>query len=113
MSELVRGYEVVIGFETHAQLSTNSKIFSRASTQFGAEANTQACPVDIALPGTLPVMNRAAVQRAIEYFEYNLKVQFGFDFDFKKRIKINDHHVDQTNSMLLNGVHVFFVGTNR
>ena len=67
MSELVRGYEVVIGFETHAQLSTNSKIFSRASTQFGAEANTQACPVDIALPGTLPVMNRAAVQRAIEF----------------------------------------------
>ena len=67
MSELVRGYEVVIGFETHAQLSTDSKIFSRASTQFGAEANTQACPVDIALPGTLPVMNRAAVQRAIEF----------------------------------------------
>lgn len=67
MSELVRGYEVVIGFETHAQLSTKSKIFSRASTQFGAEANTQACPVDIALPGTLPVMNRAAVQKAIEF----------------------------------------------
>ena len=64
---LVRGYEVVIGFETHAQLSTQSKIFSRAATAFGAEANTQACAVDLALPGTLPVMNRGAVQRAIEF----------------------------------------------
>jgi len=63
---LVRGYEVVIGFETHAQLSTQSKIFSRASTAFGAEPNTQACAVDLALPGTLPVMNKGAVERAIE-----------------------------------------------
>jgi len=63
--KLIRGYEVVIGLETHAQLSTVSKIFSGASTAFGAEANTQACPVDLALPGTLPVMNRAAVDRAI------------------------------------------------
>ncbi|SFP15563.1 aspartyl/glutamyl-tRNA(Asn/Gln) amidotransferase subunit B [Variovorax sp. OK605] len=62
---LVRGYEVIIGFETHAQLSTNSKIFSRASTAFGAEPNTQACAVDLALPGTLPVMNKGAVERAI------------------------------------------------
>jgi aspartyl-tRNA(Asn)/glutamyl-tRNA(Gln) amidotransferase subunit B len=64
---LVRGYEVVIGFETHAQLSTRSKIFSRAATAFGAEPNTQACAVDLALPGTLPVMNRGAVERAIEF----------------------------------------------
>ena len=63
---LVRGYEVVIGFETHAQLSTQSKIFSRAATAFGAEPNTQACAVDLALPGTLPVMNKGAVERAIE-----------------------------------------------
>jgi aspartyl-tRNA(Asn)/glutamyl-tRNA(Gln) amidotransferase subunit B len=63
---LVQGYEVVIGFETHAQLSTQSKIFSRASTAFGAEPNTQACAVDLALPGTLPVMNIGAVERAIE-----------------------------------------------
>ena len=61
----IRGYEVVIGLETHAQLSTVSKIFSGASTQFGAAANTQACAVDLALPGTLPVMNRGAVERAI------------------------------------------------
>jgi len=65
-AKLVHGYEVVIGFETHAQLSTESKIFSRASTAFGAEPNTQACAVDLALPGTLPVMNRAAVECAIQ-----------------------------------------------
>ena len=65
-SLLVQGYEVVIGFETHTQLSTQSKIFSRASTAFGAEPNTQACAVDLALPGTLPVMNRGAVERAIQ-----------------------------------------------
>ena len=63
---LVQGYEVIIGFETHAQLSTASKIFSRASTAFGAEPNTQACAVDLALPGTLPVMNKGAVERAIK-----------------------------------------------
>ena len=67
MSKLVQGYEVVIGFETHAQLSTHSKIFSRASTAFGAEPNTQACAVDLALPGTLPVMNKGAVERAIQF----------------------------------------------
>ncbi|MEY2872686.1 MAG: Asp-tRNA(Asn)/Glu-tRNA(Gln) amidotransferase subunit GatB [Pseudomonadota bacterium] len=66
-SLLVRGYEVVIGFETHAQLSTQSKIFSGASTRFGAEPNTQACAVDLALPGSLPVMNRGAVERAIQF----------------------------------------------
>jgi aspartyl-tRNA(Asn)/glutamyl-tRNA(Gln) amidotransferase subunit B len=66
-SLLVQGYEVVIGFETHAQLSTNSKIFSRASVAFGAEPNTQACAVDLALPGTLPVMNKGAVERAIQF----------------------------------------------
>jgi aspartyl-tRNA(Asn)/glutamyl-tRNA(Gln) amidotransferase subunit B len=64
-SLLVQGYEVVIGFETHTQLATQSKIFSRAATAFGAEPNTQACAVDLALPGTLPVMNREAVACAI------------------------------------------------
>jgi len=67
MSKLIQGWEVVIGFETHAQLSTQSKIFSRASTAFGAQPNTQACAVDLALPGTLPVMNQGAVERAIEF----------------------------------------------
>ena len=67
MMKLIDDYEVVIGFETHAQLSTQSKIFSRAPTAFGAEPNTQACAVDLALPGTLPVMNKGAVERAIEF----------------------------------------------
>ncbi|GJH18507.1 Asp-tRNA(Asn)/Glu-tRNA(Gln) amidotransferase subunit GatB [Caballeronia novacaledonica] len=58
-------WEVVIGLETHAQLSTVSKIFSGAPTQFGASPNSQASPVDLALPGVLPVMNRGAVERAI------------------------------------------------
>lgn len=64
---LIRGYEVVIGLETHAQLSTASKIFSGASTAFGAPPNTQASVVDLALPGTLPVPNRGAVERAIRF----------------------------------------------
>ena len=67
MSKLVNGYEVVIGFETHTQLTTQSKLFSRASTSFGAEPNTNASAVDFALPGALPVMNKGAVQRAIEF----------------------------------------------
>ncbi|MFC3148737.1 Asp-tRNA(Asn)/Glu-tRNA(Gln) amidotransferase subunit GatB [Piscinibacterium candidicorallinum] len=60
-------WEVVIGIETHVQLSTTSKIFSGSSTQFGAAPNTQANAVDMALPGVLPVMNRGAVQRAIQF----------------------------------------------
>jgi aspartyl-tRNA(Asn)/glutamyl-tRNA(Gln) amidotransferase subunit B len=60
-------WEVVIGLETHAQLSTQSKIFSGSSTAFGAAPNTQASPVDLALPGVLPVLNRGAVERAIRF----------------------------------------------
>jgi len=60
-------WEVVIGLETHAQLSTASKIFSGASTAFGASPNSQASAVDIALPGVLPVLNKGAVERAIRF----------------------------------------------
>jgi len=60
-------WEVVIGLETHAQLSTASKIFSGASTAFGAEPNRQASVIDLALPGVLPVLNRGAVERAIRF----------------------------------------------
>ncbi|MBU3583670.1 Asp-tRNA(Asn)/Glu-tRNA(Gln) amidotransferase subunit GatB [Polynucleobacter sp. 15G-AUS-farblos] len=60
-------WEVVIGLETHAQLQTKSKIFSGASTRFGAEPNTQACAVDLALPGVLPVLNLQAVEHAIRF----------------------------------------------
>jgi aspartyl-tRNA(Asn)/glutamyl-tRNA(Gln) amidotransferase subunit B len=60
-------WEVVIGLENHVQLTTESKIFSGSPTAFGAEANTQASLVDLALPGALPVMNRGAVERAIRF----------------------------------------------
>lgn len=60
-------WEVVIGLEVHAQLSTRSKIFSGAATRYGAAPNTQACAVDIALPGVLPVLNKGAVERAIRF----------------------------------------------
>src|SRR5487761_2791163 len=60
-------WEVVIGLETHAQLATQSKIFSGASIAFGAAPNAQACAVDLALPGVLPVLNRAAVEHAIRF----------------------------------------------
>jgi aspartyl-tRNA(Asn)/glutamyl-tRNA(Gln) amidotransferase subunit B len=61
------GWEVVIGLETHVQLATRSKIFSGASTAFGAPPNTQACPVDLALPGVLPVFNAAALDCAVKF----------------------------------------------
>jgi aspartyl-tRNA(Asn)/glutamyl-tRNA(Gln) amidotransferase subunit B len=60
-------WEVVIGLEIHAQLATNSKIFSGAATQFGAEANTQACGIDLGLPGVLPVLNQKVVEMAIKF----------------------------------------------
>lgn len=60
-------WEIVIGLETHAQLSTKSKIFSRSSTAFGAEPNTQASAIDMALPGTLPLFNKAAADKAIRF----------------------------------------------
>ena len=67
MSGIPEGWEVVIGLETHTQLSTASKIFSGSSTVFGAAPNTQANAVDLALPGTLPVLNKAAVECAIKF----------------------------------------------
>ncbi|MCU0869460.1 MAG: Asp-tRNA(Asn)/Glu-tRNA(Gln) amidotransferase subunit GatB [Burkholderiales bacterium] len=67
MGTTPQGWEVVVGLETHTQLSTVSKIFSGASTAFGAAPNTQAATVDLALPGVLPVLNRGAVERAIRF----------------------------------------------
>jgi aspartyl-tRNA(Asn)/glutamyl-tRNA(Gln) amidotransferase subunit B len=60
-------WEIVVGIETHAQLATRSKMFSGAASAFGAPPNTQACAVDIALPGVLPVPNRSAVEMAIRF----------------------------------------------
>ncbi|PXW91202.1 aspartyl/glutamyl-tRNA(Asn/Gln) amidotransferase subunit B [Nitrosomonas sp. Nm84] len=59
-------WEIVIGLEVHSQLSTRSKIFSGASTAYGAPPNTQACVIDLALPGVLPVLNKGAVERAVK-----------------------------------------------
>ncbi len=67
MSSIPAGWEVVIGLETHTQLSTASKIFSGSPTQYGAPPNTQANVVDLALPGTLPVLNKGAVECAIKF----------------------------------------------
>src|SRR5712675_3397545 len=60
-------WEIVVGLETHTQLSTASKMFSGASTAFGAAPNSQASAVDIALPGVLPVANKGAVERALRF----------------------------------------------
>jgi len=60
-------WETVIGLEIHAQLSTSSKIFSGASTAYGAEANTQACAIDLGMPGVLPVLNGEAVNMAVRF----------------------------------------------
>jgi aspartyl-tRNA(Asn)/glutamyl-tRNA(Gln) amidotransferase subunit B len=60
-------WETVIGLEIHAQLATKSKIFSGASTAYGAAPNSQACAVDLGLPGVLPVLNKAAVRMAIKF----------------------------------------------
>ena len=60
-------WEMVIGLEVHVQLSTDSKIFSGAATAYGAEPNTQACAVDLGLPGVLPVLNQQAVNKALQF----------------------------------------------
>lgn len=67
MSDYLNDWEVVIGLEVHAQLATHSKIFSGASTQFGADPNTQACAIDLGLPGVLPVLNQEAVKMAVKF----------------------------------------------
>lgn len=67
MSAVRPGWEAVIGLEVHVQLMTRSKLFSGAPTAYGAEPNRQACPVDLALPGTLPVLNREAVRMAVRF----------------------------------------------
>jgi len=66
MTDMNGDWEVVIGLEVHAQLATKSKIFSGAPTQFGAEPNTQACAIDLGMPGVLPVLNKEAVEMAIK-----------------------------------------------
>ena len=66
-SNLIDGWEVVIGIEIHTQLATKSKIFSGSSTEFGNDPNTQASLVDLAMPGVLPVLNKEVVDLAIRF----------------------------------------------
>lgn len=77
-------WEVVIGLEIHAQLSTKSKIFSGSSTAFGAEPNTQACDVDLALPGTLPVFNAEALRKAV-MFGLAIDAEIGYRSVFDRK----------------------------
>ncbi len=63
----MKNWEVVIGLEIHAQLATNTKIFSAASTAFASLPNTQACPIDLGMPGMLPVLNKQAVEMAVKF----------------------------------------------
>src|SRR5487761_1010319 len=65
LSKLIRGWEVVIGMEVHAQVTSNSKLFSGASTAFGGEPNSHVSLVDAAMPGMLPVINEACVRQAV------------------------------------------------
>ena len=64
-AEVVERFDPVLGLEVHVELSTNSKMFCGCPTEFGAEPNTQVCPVCLGLPGSLPVVNRTAVESAI------------------------------------------------
>lgn len=77
-------WETVIGLEVHVQLATQSKIFSGSSTAFGAEPNTQACAIDLALPGTLPVLNEAAVKFAV-MFGLAVKAEIGKRSVFERK----------------------------
>ena len=77
-------WEAVIGLEIHAQLATKSKIFSGASTAFGAEPNTQACAVDLALPGTLPVFNAEALRMAV-MFGLAIDAEIGYRSVFDRK----------------------------
>ncbi|MDD5634793.1 MAG: Asp-tRNA(Asn)/Glu-tRNA(Gln) amidotransferase subunit GatB, partial [Candidatus Omnitrophica bacterium] len=78
----MRKYDTVIGLEVHVQLATKTKIFCSCSTTFGAEANTQVCPVCLGLPGVLPVLNRKA-------FEYAIKVAVALGCDIQKQVKFD------------------------
>ena len=92
-------WEVVIGLEVHTQLNTQSKIFSSASIAFGAEPNVQACGVDIALPGVLPVLNKGAVSQfelpVVVGGALNLLVPDGKGGAYEKRVNLTRAHLEE------------------
>ena len=77
-------WDTVIGLEVHVQLATQTKIFSGASTAFGAEPNTQACAIDLAMPGTLPVLNKQAVHYAV-MFGLAIDAEIGKESAFERK----------------------------
>jgi aspartyl-tRNA(Asn)/glutamyl-tRNA(Gln) amidotransferase subunit B len=77
-------WETVIGLEVHVQLATKTKIFSGASTAYGAEPNTQACAIDLAMPGTLPVLNKQAVHYAV-MFGLAIDAEIGQESAFERK----------------------------
>jgi len=77
-------WDTVIGLEVHVQLATKTKIFSGASTAFGAEPNTQACAIDLAMPGTLPVLNKQAVHYAV-MFGLAIDAEIGKESAFERK----------------------------
>ena len=79
---MINKYETVIGLEVHVQLGTKTKVFCGCSTAFGAEPNTQVCPVCLGMPGVLPVLNKKA-------FRYSVKIALALDFDIQKRMKFD------------------------
>jgi aspartyl-tRNA(Asn)/glutamyl-tRNA(Gln) amidotransferase subunit B len=80
----ISGWDTVIGLEVHVQLATKTKIFSGASTAFGAEPNTQACAIDLAMPGTLPVLNKQAVHYAV-MFGLAIDAEIGKESAFERK----------------------------
>ena len=80
----ISGWDTVIGLEVHVQLATKTKIFSGASTAFGAEPNTQACAIDLAMPGTLPVLNKQAVHYAV-MFGLAVDAEIGKESAFERK----------------------------
>ncbi|OGT49380.1 MAG: aspartyl/glutamyl-tRNA amidotransferase subunit B [Gammaproteobacteria bacterium RIFCSPHIGHO2_12_FULL_41_15] len=93
-------WEIIIGLETHVQLATQSKLFSGSATTFGAEPNTQACAIDLAMPGMLPVVNQEAIHMAVKFgvavnANINVESQFArknyFYPDLPKGYQISQH----------------------
>ena len=81
-------YEVVVGLEVHAELDTRTKIYCNCATKFGAEPNTQCCPVCLGLPGAIPVLNKKVVEYAVKITATNPKALLAFKNKIERIISI-------------------------